>query len=112
MTKEIFNKDFYFVYVRLDDSSHITQDSECELQKMYPDFSNPNNYRSSDGERFAKRVELATKKALNQIGIHTTAKAKGEFFSMDIDLTQISSDLINLGNHPFDYSDLILKIKK
>lgn len=112
LTKEIFNKDFYFVYARLDDQSHMTQDFEFELQKLYSNFRNPNNYNSSDGQRFAKRIELATKKALNKIGIHTTAKADGEMHSMDIDLTKVSNDLINLGNHPYDYSNLIIPMKK
>ena len=111
-TKTKFDNDFYFVYARLDDLSHISMDNECELQIKYPDFRNPNKYKKSIGEKFAERVELATKKALNHIGIHTTAKAKGEFFSMDVDLTQISSELINIGNHPFNYSNLIIKMKK
>lgn len=85
-TKKQFDTDFYFVYATWDNN---------EIGKI----------KVTD-------AELATKKALNQIGIHTTAKANGDIYPMKIDLTQISNDLINLGGHPFDYSNLIIPIIK
>jgi hypothetical protein len=110
-TKAKFQTDFYFVYTTLSDvTKTILSDNSLYDETQSYIWSNGN--ANGSGKNVAERVELATKKALNHIGIHTTAKAKGEFFSMDVDLTQISSELINIGNHPFNYSNLIIKMKK
>ena len=70
-TKSKFCSDFYFVYVELDDDAKISD------------------------------IEIATKKALNKIGIHTTAKAVGVYGGVSIDFSKIQSVLINIGVHIF-----------
>lgn len=105
LTKCKFDKDFYFVYANLYDETHISIEPKHSLNIGYPNFRNPNNYgaknNKDDGYLFSERVEKSVKSVLNQIGIHTTAKAEGKNAEMEIDFTKIQDNLINVGKHPF-----------
>jgi hypothetical protein len=56
--------------------------------------------------------ENSTKLALQSIGLHTTADAKKEILDIDIDLTNIQKELVNVGCHSYDYKNLIISIRK
>ena len=45
--------------------------------------------------------EYSTKKALQRIGINTTADTKDGYLPMNIDLNAIQGDLVNLGGHSY-----------
>jgi hypothetical protein len=124
-TQLCYNSKFYFVYATMDDVVQIGKKDEeiHDLNKLYPDYEKIDSFgtvvKKKHGfkVKVAERIELATKKALNTIGIHTTAEAKGEIFDMNIDLSEIQNELVNMGGHPYNengtYKDsLIIKIRK
>ncbi len=100
-TKKKYSANFYFVYASMD-----------EILKKNIDLDK-NNWI-----QIAKNIELATKKALNIIGIHTTATTSidAKLIDMDIDLRDIEGNLINLGGHPYNingqYNNLIIKVRR
>ena len=102
----IFEKNFYYVYARMD--KHVKIDQNDSLRKNYPLFNDINHFGSkrekADGYKLAELIEGGTKKALNLIGLHTTAKAEGKIIDMDIDLSKIQNELINLGEHSYNVS--------
>jgi hypothetical protein len=104
--KAVYDTDFYFVFCPIEDI--LPQLEEKGNKELFA------NYISMSAQ--LERIERATKRALNIIGIHTTAKAEGEFLDMNIDLTNIQEDLVNLGGHPYNseghYSKLIIPIRK
>lgn len=101
-TKQKFNDDYYFVYATFD---HIELKGDIDLYKEFKDFIN--NWQGEFGEEnFFKRIELATKTALNQINIHTTAKADGKVYSLTIDFSNIQDCLVNMGGHPFNLNEI------
>jgi hypothetical protein len=100
-TKQKYTTNFYFVYASMDD----ILEKNIDLDK--------NNWIE-----IAENIELATKKALNIIGVHTTASTskKAKLIDMDIDLRDIEGNLINLGGHPYNlngqYKNLIIKVRR
>ena len=98
-TKKNYDKNFYFVYANMND---VIKNNDLD---------------TTNSIQLAKNIELATKKALNVIGIHTTATTgiDAELIDMDIDLTELQENLINLGGHPFNingqYNNLIIKVR-
>jgi hypothetical protein len=103
-TKNIYTDNFYYVYCSY-------EEIEQQLDRNGAFFS---TYPTPKEQ--LERIERATKRALNIIGIHTTAKAGGPFVDMDIDLSPIQNQLVNVGGHPYNvggnYSNLIIPIRK
>lgn len=56
--------------------------------------------------------ENSTKRALQSIGLYTTAYANKEILDIDIDLSEIQDELVNVGCPSYDYSNLIIPIRK
>lgn len=104
--KAVYDKNFYCVFCPIEDI--LPQIEEKENKELFA------SYTSLSAQ--LERIERAVKRALNIIGIHTTAKAEGEFLDMNIDLTNIQNELVNLGGHSYNtgghYSNLIIPIKK
>jgi hypothetical protein len=90
-TKSNYDKNFYFVYASLDD---ITD--EKSISSIF-DMS------------ILKHIELSVKKALNSLGIHTTASTEKDAkkIKLDIDFSKIKSCLVNMetGLHTLDNFD-------
>lgn len=91
LTKKKFNDDFYFVYTSYQDIVDLNKGID------FNDFSLSPNY---DNES-AVKIEFKTKKALNQLGINTTAKAQSSNIQINIDFSLIQNELINLTGRPF-----------
>ncbi len=93
-TKQIFTANFHFIYATL---ANIEQ----QVDLTYPNLPIVNRR----GANVLARVEFATKIALQQVGINTTANAIAGNLPMNIDLTGINNciqnDLINVGGHNF-----------
>jgi hypothetical protein len=104
--KAVYAKDFYYVFCPIEDI--LPQLEERENKDLFASYTNLSAQ--------LERIERAVKRALNVVGIHTTAKAEGEFLDMDIDLKNIQNELVNLGGHPYNsagnYSNLIIPIRK
>ena len=103
-TKNIYTSSFHFVYVELEDVCNNILDID-ELFKEANDYRLNKKYttnkKNASGKHIAEKVELATKKALQKIGIYTTAKANGGTICMEIDLSEIKADLVNIGGHSY-----------
>jgi hypothetical protein len=104
-TKSIYTKDFYYVYCSYEEIKKQF-DHNKKLLSYYPDCQSQ-----------LERIEMASKWALKTIGIHTTAKAEGEIVDMEIDLSKVQNELINMGRHPFNINEvypqpLLIKITK
>jgi hypothetical protein len=93
-TKLKYDSDFYFVYASLNNPEHIRV---CPTDKLTPQYNTA--IEGGDFNAFLEPLEKASKKALNKIGIHTTAKAQGILCDTDIDLSDIQNDLINICVH-------------
>jgi hypothetical protein len=91
LTKKKFNNDFYFVYATYQDIINSNNVIDLKNSKL------SSNYNKESAEK----IELRTKKVLNQLGINTTAKANGMDIQIKIDLSLIQNDLINLTGKPF-----------
>ena len=101
-TKAVYTTSFHFVYTTL-------PDIEKQVDISYPSL--PQGY--GRGGLILERVEYATKKALQRIGINTTADTKDGYLPMNIDLTAIQNNLINVGGHNFgfpNYTPLIIPV--
>lgn len=99
-TKKRFDDDFYFVYATYADIIKANSADDIKIAGL------SKNYTKTSAEK----IELCTKKALNVLGINTTAKANGDFMQMQIDLSKVQSDLVNLGIHFYGkpYKNLII----
>ena len=111
-SKAIFDNGFYFAFASLD--NHIQNISKKhELFNDYQNYTRSKQYmngrKNGVGKRLCERIEHATKKALNQIKIHTSAKSNGKLYNMDIDLTTISKDLVNMGDHIYNSKPNVYK---
>ena len=109
-TKNKFNIDYYYVYADLyKDVTDISEDiNNDEKYKKWNDKSqytivreNVSKKVNGPGKNLVERIELATKNKLKSINIHTTAKANGANIPMQIDLTCIQNNLINLTSQDF-----------
>ena len=89
-TKLKYDKGFYFVYATIENDICDYQEHTLFLQNPVV----PPVYSQS----FAEGIETATKKVLNKIGIHTTAKANLNLYDMEIDLSNVQDVLVNLGD--------------
>ena len=102
-TKCLYDFDFYLIYCSYEDIINQLM----ENKKLFLKYDTPKTQ--------LERLERATKSALNLIGLNTTAKAEGEYLDMDIDLSNIETDLVNLGGHPYNdkgqYKNLVIKIR-
>lgn len=85
LTKNIISCSFFFVYTTLD--------------KIKDD--NPTDFIGMSDSTLKKRVEHATKKALENISLFTAGKGEGEILDMNIDFTAIQNDLINVGDYVY-----------
>ncbi len=93
-TKKQFDSNYYFAYATLEDDVNNFEDSE-----FFKDFK---TFKKSFSQKAIDRIELATKKALKKdLDIITTAKASGKIYHMNIDLSDVKDNLINLGTHSF-----------
>lgn len=82
-TKAKFDEDFYYVYARFDE--HITGENV------------PNNPTDLELKHFLEKLEYATKHALHEIGIYTTAgEERIANKATIIDISEINNCLINL----------------
>ena len=98
---------FYFIYATLEDIRN----------------ENPNDFNHLTNDQLKQDVEHATKRALEKVNIYTVGKGVGEFPRMNINLTAIQNDLINVGGfvgvpnkYPNGYSnvgdpDLIIPVQ-
>jgi hypothetical protein len=97
-----FTNNFYFVYADL--YSDVTEVSD-EINLEYNGWNNVNQYIVNNingpGRNLLERIELATKNKLKKIDIYTSAKASGQNLTMNIDLSNIQQNLINLTGEPF-----------
>ena len=104
--KSIFTNNFYYIYCPY--SNIEKQLVEEENKKLFLDYITPKDQLD--------RIERATKRALNTIGMHTTAKSVGDFLDMDIDFSAVQNEMVNLGGHSFNsggkYGSLIISIRK
>jgi hypothetical protein len=107
--KSIFTNDFYYVYASFDEIE--TQINQNENKKQFTKFQSPKDKLQC--------IEYATKKALNILGIHTTARveSRAEILDMDIDFSEIKEELVNMGGHPYNYNKeytdkLLINIRK
>ena len=104
--KAVYAKDFYYVFCPIE---------EIQMQ-LHKEENKQLGIRLADSQTQLKRIERVVKRALNTIGIHTTAKSEGEILDMNIDLTKIQNELVNLGGHPYNsngtYNKLIISIRK
>jgi hypothetical protein len=82
LTKELFVNNFYFVY---------TTDEDLKNQGNFTLTESPNR----------KGIEDTVKQKLHKIGIFTTAKANKNIKVLDVDLSLIQDDLINVGGHVY-----------
>jgi len=89
-TKAIYTTNFHFIYATLNDI-------ENQVDISYPTLPLGNRR----GTLILERVEYSTKKALQRIGINTTADTKDGYLPMNIDLNAIQGDLVNLGGHSY-----------
>jgi hypothetical protein len=90
-SKHQFDDNFYFVY------SSLSNNVEFEDKSVKLDSNNYLNGRKNGiGKSIAESIEVATKSKLKTINIYTSAKAHGKILPMQIDLTCIKDNLINL----------------
>jgi hypothetical protein len=92
-----FTNNFYFVYADL--YSDVTEVSD-DINLEYNGWNNVDQYEGP-GRRLLERIELVTKNKLKKIDIYTSAKALGQNLTMNIDLSNIQQNLINLTGEPF-----------
>jgi hypothetical protein len=105
-TKNLYETSFYYVYCSYEDILKKLQDKNNN--NMFLTYNTP--------KLLLERIELSTKNALNCIGLNTTSKAEGECLDLDINLTALQNELVNLGAHAYNvkgtYDNLIIKIRK
>lgn len=119
-TKNIIRDNFYFIYAPFNGPDGIIQSLLYEPDHpLYGDatayYVNPVYIPS--GQEIARRVEIATKKALEKINLFTYGKAGEPILDFDIDLSAIQNNLVNVGGYvyPFGYGtpgdpDLIIPV--
>jgi hypothetical protein len=90
------------------DNDVIFQENE-QLLPIYTDYFNANprvwsnGRKNGPGKRLAEAIEKAVKHGLhNQLNISTCAMARGQNINIQIDLSEVSDHLINLGNHNYN----------
>jgi hypothetical protein len=107
-----FNSHFYFVYADLYDKYHIILD-DPDVNSKYFEWDNPKKYdKSSNGKKITKVIENTVKEALNKINISTTADSSKGVLPLQIDLSLIQNELVNVGGHNYGFPDYdkVLKI--
>ncbi len=114
---EVKNKienNFYFIYATLDSiSTELSKDENAELfqdavdyrkNKIYSIPGNKENgvkRQKGPGMRICEKVESTTKEALKGIGIHTYGAVSVKNGVLNIDLSDIQNDLVNMTGAPF-----------
>ncbi len=108
--KSLFSSQFYYVYAKFDDVQTQILQNEINGNVFENKISSKNKLEC---------IEYATKKALNILGIHTTARKepKAEILDMDIDFSEIKEELVNIGGHPYNFNGkyidkLLINIRK
>jgi hypothetical protein len=94
-----FKSHFYFVYADLNDDEHVNINIDDQIAT------------SNKTMKLTERIELATKIALQKISINTSAKAVGEIVKMEIDLSLIQNELVNVGGHDYGFPDYSKQVK-
>lgn len=99
--KEIFNKDFYFVYCSLDNSSDVIIEEGHELCNTYNDYKNNGHKymvgrKNGPGKKICEKIEHLTKIKLFKLGIYTAAKSHGKLVEGMINLKDVQKNLIVL----------------
>jgi hypothetical protein len=102
--KSLFDDNYYFVYSSID--TDVSLSKNHELFSIYKDYQLNRHYmnkkKNGAGRKIAESIEKATKELLNKINIHTPTKAHGKFYDMEINLSCIQNDLINIENHCYN----------
>lgn len=103
--KALFTKDFYYIYSTFDEIlNSINEEKNSSFLGT-----------SMTVQSILEHVERIVKRALNTIGVHTTAKSNSAFLDNEVDFTQIQKELVNVGGHSFNlgghYSRLIIPIR-
>ena len=100
-SKALFDDNFYFIYARLSTDVHIPNTHQIFI----PDYRSCRyliGRANGPGKNICEAIELATKKAFScHLGIHSTANAVGTLHPMEIDISTIQHDLVNVGGHNF-----------
>jgi hypothetical protein len=103
-SKAVFDDNFYFIYSSL--KNDIQVENGHELFVNFQAYVTSGEYmdgrKNGPGRKIAESIEQATKQLLSKINIYTSAKAHGNFYSMDIDLSRIKNELVNLGEHQYN----------
>lgn len=110
-TKEIIQSNFWYAYVTLDDIVNAIPETHTFLYKKAneyreaiesPDDEVRKEAYNSHGKSICESVENATKKALEEKGIFTYAKANKVKEPYEIDFTELAKDLVNMKCLPFN----------
>ena len=106
--KEIYTNKYFYVYSQLKDiTQEIVKDSKNPLYSESIEYNKNEIYKlkrkNGPGKTISESVEHATKEALKLIGIYTTAKSNSVLYPMEIDLSDIQNDLVNLVPIPNNY---------
>jgi hypothetical protein len=100
-SKAVFDDSFYFVYCPLNSDGVSVGKQQDELAQLFANCNEGANYmngrRNGPGRTLAERIEHATKKLFQkEINIYTVAKSHGVFCKMEIDLSDIASNLVKV----------------
>jgi hypothetical protein len=106
-SKALFDNNYYFVYSSLSENLIVN-----EYHPLFSDFEDykatkkyMNGKKNGPGRKIAENIEMATKRKLETINIHTSAKAHGKLHEMEIFLSEIQNELVNVGNHSYNDSN-------
>ncbi len=98
----LYKSNFYFVYADLyNDVTEVPDEINLEYNGWNIENQYIVNRKNGPGKNLLERIELATKNKLKKIDIYTSAKAVGQNLTMNIDLSNIQQNLINLTDEPF-----------
>jgi hypothetical protein len=86
--------------------SKILLSLNCFRDRFYFVYASKREGSDLSDEQERESIEKATKKHLKSINLYTTADArKGKEISIQIDLTKIQNELVNVGNHSYNDSE-------
>ena len=100
-TKKVYSEKFYYLYADYEDIINSINNDDFiikYLESIYKTKSIDLNEWKNEGTKLIERAEYATKTALQQINIYTTAKAIKPIISMKIDFSNIYKELVNLNS--------------
>jgi len=106
--KKLIENKYWYAFATAKDIANA-----IKLEKTHPLYKDACDYDGSNymikkaygpGRRLCESVENATKEALKRIAIYTYAKANNPKHTLQIDLTDIKGDLVNMTGKPFPIS--------